>query len=186
MFRKLLLAVAIVPIAAHGAVMNECEDVRCGAPPHASTITVDGDFAAGDADYFRKMLRLTSRNNPIIVIFDHNHGGLLKEGIDIGTAIREAQANTVVTNYCYSACALAWLGGVSKGIGPGAQIGFHAAYNIDTNQVAAPANAVIGYYIARMGLSLDVAAWATSAAPDQINLMTPAIAKQLHVSIVTG
>jgi hypothetical protein len=147
-------------------------------------IVITGDFAKGDAEKFKTMLSLMPKDKPTVVFLDSNHGGPLVEGIQIGAAIHDADARTVVSNYCYSSCAMAWLGGTIRGIVGNAQVGFHAAYSEvpgEDPKVAFPACALMGYYIARVGLGMDVAAFAAEKGPDEVNIVTPEVAKQINL-----
>jgi hypothetical protein len=184
-FTKTLLAFSAIAAStsAHAAQMNMCDNDRCRVPGNPfNIIAVNGDFAAGDADRFEALISTTSHDKPIMVLLGNNHGGSLIDGLRIGVAIHTAGANTAAKNYCYSACALAWLGGVNQGILGKAQVGFHAAYSKDTHAVTAPGAAVMGVYFAQLGLSVDFAAWATAAGPDRVNVVTPEIAKQFHLA----
>jgi hypothetical protein len=184
-FKKMLLSFAIacgVATSAHAAQMSVCKPNLC-PPEKVNGIVVNGDFVNGDAAKFRTMIGSMSRDKPIIVMLEKNHGGPLVEGLKIGDAIHDAGAGTAVSTYCYSSCAIAWLGGAVRAIKSQAQVGFHAAFFADTRAVAAPGNALMGFYIARLGLGATVAMWATAAAPDQISVVTPALAKQINLPI---
>ena len=65
-----------------------------------------------------------------------SNGGSLVAGIQIGETIRLKGLQTLVPAgaRCASACAMAWLGGTQRFMGPGAQIGLHLAYNAKSGQ----------------------------------------------------
>ena len=101
------------------------------------TIYATGAIEKGDAD---KLAQLVRSNKPTSGSFDENYytvrlnspGGLLLEGMKIGSVIRDAALGTLISRgeECASACALAFLGGTSRyatGTGIGRQMEFGAA-----------------------------------------------------------
>jgi hypothetical protein len=166
-FKKALLSFTVacgVAVSAQAAEINVC---RACNTDTGYAMLVKGDLVDGDAAKFEATIGMIPRDKPSTVFLESN-GGKLVEGIRIGAAIRLAGARTVVVTYCYSACATAWLGGT------------HAAYGADKRAVG-PGNAAMGFYVASLGLGLDVAAWTTAVGADQINLVTPEVAKRLHL-----
>ena len=91
-----------------------------------SMIAVEGDLELGDGEKFATLVRAPG---PGLIIFDSNGGNLLA-GLRIGELARSRGFSTLVLDgrTCASACALAWLGGERRFLGPGARLGFHAAY----------------------------------------------------------
>jgi hypothetical protein len=77
--------------------------------------------------------------------------------LEIGESIRLKAFTTFVPENarCASACALAWLGGVQRYMAPGAQIGFHAAYNAKSGQETGVGNALVGAYLNKIGLPYE-------------------------------
>jgi hypothetical protein len=72
---------------------------------------------------------------------------------------------------CASACAIAWLGGARRHLDPSSSVGFHAAY-IDENgrQIeSGVANALVGSYANRLGLTDNAIIFITSAGPREMN-----------------
>jgi hypothetical protein len=171
-FKTALLAFTVacgVAVSAHAA------EIATGK----NLIEMKGDFVDGDAAKFEAAIGKMPRDGSTLVIFDYNHGGHLADGIRIGTAIHDARARTAVFNYCYSACATAWLGGSARVIVGDAQVGFHAASKDD--KISGPANAAMGFYVAKLGLDEKIALWATVAGPDQVNVVTPELAELIHL-----
>lgn len=80
---------------------------------------------------------------------------------------------TVVNNaVCESACAYIWLAGAPRFAEASSLIGFHAAYDGMTLQDMGNANAVLGGYLARLGLRYDTIAWMTSASPARMSYLS--------------
>ena len=111
-------------------------------PDGVAIVLVQGDFTASDASEFQ------SKTGPLskaIVLFESD-GGSVVAGIQIGEIIRLKNFVTLVPNEtrCASACATAWLGGSRRFMGPGARIGFHAAYDASSGQETGVGNALVG------------------------------------------
>lgn len=109
-------------------------------------IFADGDFTVDTPDALRAFLK-RSIYTPDTVIYLNSLGGDLGAGMEVGKIIREehlntgvarntrdpSQANTidleafsrVYPGYCVSACSLAFLGGVSREVKPGATYAVH-------------------------------------------------------------
>jgi hypothetical protein len=114
-------------------------------------------------------------------------GGSLAEGIAIGVTIHERSIITAVSadNSCYSACALAWLGGRLRILGDGADVGSHAAF-IDDNGVKkekGSTNAVVGAYLSMLGLGIEAIAYLTSASPDNVVHITRLTARKYGIAV---
>ncbi len=85
-------------------------------------ITLSGEIESSDAEQFRAAVAIY----PKAIVAFQSPGGNLIAGIEIGTQIRLRSYLTLVpTGVQYaSACALAWLGGTKRLMGPEALIGF--------------------------------------------------------------
>ncbi|MDP3739087.1 MAG: hypothetical protein Q8R02_16960 [Hyphomonadaceae bacterium] len=106
----------------------------------------DGDFTIDTPEALRAFLK-RSVYSPDTVIYLNSLGGDLGAGMEVGKVIREAHLNTgvarnsrdalqantidleafsrVYPGYCVSACSLAFLGGVSRDVKPGATYAVH-------------------------------------------------------------
>ena len=87
-----------------------------------AVISIEGEIAFGDErDFVNQALGLDSA---IVVLA--SPGGNTFAAIEIGKAIRLKNFVTLVDNneQCASACALIWLAGVVRFMGPEAQLGF--------------------------------------------------------------
>ena len=149
-------------------------------PAEAAQITVDtsgdvtfvgfsGEIVTGDADAFEATAASLTGPNPVVVALD-SPGGRIIEGLDIGENVRKHGFATAVFNHarCASTCGLIWLAGKTRFIASQGGVGFHAAYVRDgeQNREAGAANAVVGGYLSRLGLTYEEIVFFTSAPPD--------------------
>lgn len=165
-----LVAVAAPAHAAQFAVS------RSGAVP---VILVAGDFALGDGERFQ---RIAATLPKAIVAFD-SAGGNLMAGLKIGETMHARGFSSLVPegSVCASACAIAWLGGTKRYLSSGGRLGFHAASG--SAGVSAPGNALVGAYMARLGLTEEAVYALTAADPDEIAWLDFAGAKQLGIAV---
>ena len=130
---------------------------------------ISGDFEKGDAE---KFLTSTDGATDAVVLFESD-GGDLQTGLDIGSLVRMRGYGTAVLDgkSCYSACALAWLGGTKRIVGTDGHVSFHAAYILEDGNAreSGVANALVGAYLSKLGLKEDAVIFLTSAPPDDFN-----------------
>jgi hypothetical protein len=135
-----------------------------------------GDFERGDSERLKVAL---SRSTSGVVSFN-SRGGLTFEAIDMGRYIRANNFRTWVGpgKECASSCALAWVSGAERGADRSAFIGFHHSWNArgDTDADAAT-SAVVGAYLKEMGLGDEAIFFMNRAGPDDVNILTPEIAR---------
>jgi hypothetical protein len=146
-------------------------------------IYATGEIFSGDGAAFGKIATEGSRD----LVFFNSPGGSAVEGILIGALIHDRGISTVVPspNSCYSACALAWLGGRSRLLGDGADVGSHAVF-VDENGIKTEkgsGNAVVGAYLSRLGLGIDAIAYLTSASPDNVVHITRLTARKYGIAV---
>lgn len=133
-----------------------------------AVVYVRGEFRIGDdKEFVNKALPLKDA----FVVFASD-GGHLMTGIEIGRAIRLKGFLTYVEpgDSCVSACAIAWLGGRKRFISKTSRIGFHAAY-LDENgskTESGTGNALVGAYLAQLGMSQTAIIFVTAAPPDRV------------------
>lgn len=141
-------------------------------------INVTGEITAGDFESFK---RQAAKANGKVTVFFNSPGGNLIEALQIGEFIRLRGWLTLAAN-CFSACSLSWLSGSPRMIVAGeSQIGFHAASV--NGQERGTGNALIGAYMNRIGLGYDAIAWATTASPTDMSILTPEKAKELGIDV---
>jgi hypothetical protein len=149
----------------------------------SAIVTITGTIEFGDQDEFlRKIAPLTSAT----VSFSSD-GGSLIAGLQIGETIRMKNFSTLVVDHasCASACALAWLGGTRRFMGPQAQIGFHAAYDGESLQITSSGNALVGAYLNKLGLPYSAVAYLTSASPNSVTWLSKPDAERLGIEVAT-
>jgi hypothetical protein len=170
--------------------------IACVSAAHAATITVtplansdttlvtvEGEFVLEDMQAFR----LKVQSQPKAIIAFQSDGGSVIAGIEIGKIIRLRNFATLVPDHvrCASACALAWLGGAARFMGPQAQIGFHAAYVLQSGQASETGmgNALVGAYLANIGLPDSAVMYVTQASPRAMTWLNIAEAQQRGIDV---
>lgn len=175
-FRMLVFAIAWAG-SAHAATIS----VQSAGPEKPAVVIVHGTLEAADGErFFAKVARLPSA----LVRFESN-GGSVVTGIQIGEIIRLREFHTIVPAgaRCASACALAWLGGSQRFMGPGARIGLHAASDPRSGQTANVANALMGAYLTRVGLPYSAVVYLARTAPNSVTWLSFADAKRLGIEV---
>src|SRR5262245_65171792 len=99
--------------------------------PRSALVYLDGRIDAGAPD---RLARTLSGIKGAAAVWLNSPGGNLFAGMQLGRIIREHGASTYIIDSrallpgeCYSACALAFLGGVHRFIDHGARYGVHRA-----------------------------------------------------------
>ena len=162
------------------------EIVASAITPEIQQISVSGNIQPGDEMTFLAASVGTIR----ALVFFSSNGGNLVAGLEIGRIIRRRGFSTTVQdgNTCASACALAWLGGTTRFLGPTSSIGFHAAYNINRGEAATSSvgNALIGSYLANLGLPDRAIVYITVAQPNEMTWLNvpQARARGIDVSLL--
>ena len=148
-----------------------------------TAVWLTGQIEANDAQAFHE----TVKDVPKAIVFLEGPGGVTVEGLAIGNEIRERRFTTMVSagRTCMSACALAWLGGVNLAMADSARVGFHATFVEvgDEKVTSSVGNAIVGAYMARLGVPDATIAWMSKADPESISTLTPAVAQSLGMSI---
>lgn len=146
-------------------------------------VTVAGPFEFADIEQFRTKTSMLSK---AVVMFG-SPGGNLLAGIEIGTQIRLKGFASLVPegSSCASACALAWLGGTKRFMGPDAHVGFHAAFVVidGVSKETSVGNARVGAYLNRIGLPDRAVDYITSAAPNNMSWLTLTDASNLGIDV---
>ena len=149
-------------------------------------IRVKGQFLAGDAKKFETTILPFRR----AVVEFASEGGTIYDGLVMGKLINGLGFWTVVRagKTCASACAIAWLGGSQRFAEKGAKIGFHAAYVMQKNKTEenGMANAIVGAYLTKLGLTEDAVAYATASGPWQMTWLTPKAAREVGIEVTFG
>jgi ATP-dependent protease ClpP protease subunit len=145
-----------------------------------NAISVTGKIEAGDAAQFQEIASTIS--GPTVVIL-RGPGGLVVDGLNIGLTIRQKGFATGVQDnaVCASVCGLIWLAGSPRFLSPSSKIGFHAASGEDGRE-SGQGNALVGAYIAQLGLSYDAVAYLTDASPGDMHWLTPDDAQRVGIT----
>ncbi len=136
-------------------------------------------------------------------IYFHSPGGDLLAGMELGHIIRRLMFDTYVggpyenvvqlgqlpkiiitTGVCFSACAYAFLGGVSRELGAGGQYGVHqfSGRVKDVGQSAAQmATAALAQYLDDMGVDRRLLDLASVTAPESVQRISVQLARELNV-----
>ena len=154
-----------------------------------------GEIVGGDAQRLARSMALAPKDAttdvPNVTVVLDSLGGDLFEGMRIGEAIRAAGVPTLVQrgHTCASACALAFLGGMTKGVAsdavwrsiePGAELAFHGfrfsdnAVHLEneTLDVGRVVNAIVLEFARRMGdVDLGEMARLLDVAPEKIEVI---------------
>ena len=106
-------------------------------------IVADGDITRDTSKYFRKFLATSPLDGSIFVVALNSPGGDLLGGLELGRLIRSENLHTAVLKFrrhplsgelireseepgsCFSACALAFLGGNRRELISESKLGFH-------------------------------------------------------------
>lgn len=174
---KLLPAIVIFwRLAADSA---QAAEIQARSENGAVEISVVGELKLEDGE---KFANIAGPIRQAIVIFD-SPGGALLAGLRIGEIARDRNFVTVIPDgaRCASACAVAWLGGVKRFLGHHSLLGFHAAYDNTTGAEVGEGNAILGAYLAHLGLSYDAIASVTAAGPTEMNWLDAAEASRIGI-----
>jgi hypothetical protein len=162
------------------ALPAQAAEIRVGKAGGLPVIVVLGDLQYGDGDRFAQISASLPKST--MVAFD-SPGGNLLAGLKIGETMRARGFGSLVPDgsTCASACAIAWLGGTKRYLASNARLGFHAASG--ENGISAPGNALVGAYMARLGLREDAVYALTAASPYDIAWLDFSSARDLGISV---
>ena len=149
-------------------------------------IMMTGEVTDGDAQRFADTI--ATLNGAHATLNVSGAGGLVSEALDIGSQVQEHRFATMVSTQaeCYSACALIWLSSQRRYLSADSLIGVHAAFRTSENEKpeeSGVANARIGAFLNMIGLPLDAITYITTAPPDGMLPITPAIARNLGIEV---
>lgn len=180
-FACLLLAISFLFAAM--AEHAEAARMQVQREGNLTAILIEGELQLGDDKTF---VGLAVPLGDAIVIL-HSPGGSLVAGLEIGKAIRLKGFSTAVPDgaSCASACALAWLGGTTRFMGGAAKVGFHAAFAEASGQraVTSVGNALVGAYVAQLGLPERAVVFITSPQPDGMAWLSATDAQKTGIAV---
>lgn len=177
--RKTVLG-AVAAVAMLAGMPAHAAEMRVAKLASGPVVLVAGALAYGDGERFTAMTAALPKTT--MVVFN-SPGGNLLAGLTIGETIRKRGYTTLVGDgsTCASSCAIAWLGGSKRYLASGGRLGFHAASNGDG--VSAPGNAIVGAYMARLGLNQDAVYALTAASPYEIAWVDASRARSLGITV---
>jgi hypothetical protein len=91
------------------------------------TLVFSGEIAPGTT---KTVTAFLAANPDVETLSLTGHGGNIYEARGLAKMAREAQLDTLALDVCSSACTVAFIGGVSRRLAPGARLGFHQ-YRVD-------------------------------------------------------
>jgi hypothetical protein len=146
--------------------------------------------------------RLRREKKGIVGIWFHSPGGSLQGGMELGEIIRKNELKTFVgTGYvafqrtddrlrevslvrrpvCFSACTIAFMGGVDREISEGAAFGVHQFSGSGREDIAQEMMALLGSYYDRMGVSRKLLDLASKTPSNDIRMIAKAEAIRLRI-----
>ena len=185
-------AAATAPVADGGASMIVTVVPRSASGVFSDTTLVylDGRI---DADAPDRLVKALDRVDGKIAIWLNSPGGNLFAGMQLGRVIRKHDASTHIIDYrtllpgeCYSACSLAFLGGVFRFNDNGARYGVHRASlqggpTSGSRDLGPDLSAAIKGYIREMGVDGRLFDLWVKAGPDEMYLLSQRQAGALGV-----
>jgi hypothetical protein len=147
-----------------------------------TALLVSGVLGPGSYEEFRLALM---RGEPELVVID-GPGGVLGEALMIGEEVRRRQLNTMVAarHSCASACAIVFLSGRNKYVGPGAVIGLHSASTAD-GRADPEATELMAKYLSAVGVPGSTLRRMARTAPNDIRWLTKAEQKALGIKLLS-
>lgn len=153
-------------------------------------IAADGEIVETTPMVFAKFLRRENVPAGTVVRFN-SPGGMVDRSLELGGMIRraglftdigktvfrreDAERATHGKGYCASACAYAFLGGVERRVASGSRYGVHQFHSggddAGSDQSAQWAVAVLGLYLAEMGINADLLVFAAATPPQTMTWM---------------
>lgn len=179
----MLTARGIIALAGAAAALialpASAAEIRALTVGTTKALVVSGSLVYGDGEKFERVAATLPKS--ATVVFE-SPGGNLLAGLKIGETIRSRGMTTVVgaNSTCASACAIAWLGGTTRYLSSAGRLGFHAASGQDG--VSGGGNALVGAYMAKLGLNQEAIYSLTSASPNSIAWLDIATARTLGIS----
>lgn len=178
---------------------------------HTNIVVADGEITLQTPDSFETFLATEPFDGFRFIVALNSNGGSLIGGLRLGQIIREQKLETIVARYpievatgehgrarrpggCYSACAVAFLGGVQRNVPESSQIGFHQFSSAGGSQDARDSvyltestaqliGATMLGYIMNMGAKPALFARLSEALPEQ--MWIPGPEELVNYAIVT-
>ncbi len=106
---------------------NRTESYTLQLSDDKTIIELSGDIMLGAT---KSVAAIFAANPQVNTLSLNSGGGNIYEARGLAKLVRNARLNTLAVNACSSACTIAFIGGASRQLAPGARLGFHQ-YRID-------------------------------------------------------
>jgi hypothetical protein len=171
----MVMIMLVSPVNAADMMTTRTTDSR------ALVILIKGDIVSGDYAKFRRIANQT--DNAIVLMT--SRGGLLIEGLNIGSMVRERGFYTMAVEYCMSVCGMMWLAGVKRSTTSDTAIGFHGA-GYENGEPSVRGNALAGAYLANLGYSYEVIGALIKVGPKEMDWLSYEWARALGIQVYKG
>jgi hypothetical protein len=150
----------------------------------------DGEIMLGTDKVFRAAQRSAGPGTTVLL---NSPGGIVDGGLRLGRAFRETRSTVGVApgGRCYSSCAYALLGGVSRSVYSGADYGVHQSIRVDRKPGAPPTAAdkaslrevmtKLRKYTKDMGVNADLLDLVMSTSHEDIRVLDSKELTQMRV-----
>jgi hypothetical protein len=177
MLKRLAVALAFLTSAA----TTQAADIRIKSD---GWVYVTGPFVSADGAQFKEVADRVQTSTTVVFESD---GGSASAAILIGSEIKRRGWATAIMSgkTCVSACGFAWLAGHPRLMDRDARVGFHGVYVIENGKpvVSGSANALMGTYLASLGLTAPAIFFVTDAKPEGMNWLTQQKAAELGFNV---
>lgn len=99
---------------------------------YVQKVHVEGTTARVTGEITYQVLTELKAAGPVELVVFESDGGIVQAGRSIGIFIASMGWNTHTDGQCFSACTLAFAGGIARSLGPDGRLGFHS-YQFDPN-----------------------------------------------------
>jgi hypothetical protein len=119
-------------------------------------VRVEGDIEIGDWSHFMKLMKL---HPDIAGVAVSSEGGSLDDGLAIAKQIFDRKLDTVLLDFCHSACAVMFLAGHTKYVVRNYRLTVHTAFKqiADWTVRDHVANGTVTWFLGHMGYPLGLA-----------------------------
>lgn len=150
------------------------------------TIQVHGEIVSGDETKFKAAIKDLGFPSEALVYLN-SIGGNLEASLAIANTVWARRYHTMVGTkaVCASMCGIIWLAGSTRWGFATSHIGFHSPYFSD-KRISPGGAAVIGAFLAKLGLSDAAIRYLTEAAPNTMNWLTAEKARELGIDSRVG
>jgi hypothetical protein len=187
--RKLLLSTAATLAICGPAAAAEMAAIKieCENKPGCFVLAIEGDIVQGDDAKFEKLIK--DNDVKLATVGLNSLGGEVRPAYGIGRIILDKKYTTYVPKWatCVSSCAMIWMAGSVRQVQVDAKIGFHGAFTSDgrgnVSGGASAANALVGSFYARLGLSDATIVYLTEANPNEMRWLSGDIARKYDIKL---